>query len=243
MKIRSLLFAVLALALALPVAASSAAPGDSTATISKKKKKKKTWCQKQSESMEYRSIKQVKFKRIAKQDKQKAWLYQNNYKKDYLFCSEKPKFATTVAAWSGIKKTSHFNAVKNNCAVFYSEGDTKENSTGYGEKGLTVISYRFFRKGGVPQLQGHIYGKVADQVSMVKMQLTSHCMLATAFVKNGMPMIEYSGIGDFPSGSIVKKELPGATVADLKTLKVSSNKNGTAVVSLTVGGVPMTFNY
>lgn len=244
MKIRLLITAVLALALAIPATAAVARDSGNTAVIAKKKKKKKTWCQKQSESMKYRDIKKVKFKRVGKQDKQKAWLYRSNYKTEYLFCSESPKFATELSYSEGIAKTGKLLAVRNNCAVFYSESKPGSGSDN-GIKEVMVIPYKYFRKSSkLPaQYSAVRLGFKEDSVSLQSLTLSKNCVLVAGYVKNGMPMITTMGVGDFPYQGLREREMPGMTIPELKAITTTVLSADAVRVSWTQNGVPKSDDY
>jgi hypothetical protein len=246
MKIRSSLPLVLILALTAPIAASTAAPtteAGNGVTVAKKKKKK-TWCQKQSESMKYRDIKKVKFKRIGKQDKQKAWLYRSNYKTEYLFCSESPKFATELSYSEGIAKTGKLLAVRNNCAVFYSESKPGPSSDN-GVKEVVTIPYKYFRKSSkLPEQYSTVrLGFKEDSVALQSLTLSQNCVWVAGYVKNGMPTIAIVGAGDFPYHGFREREMPGMTIPELKAITTTVLAADAVRVNWTQNGVPKSDDY
>lgn len=246
MKIHSSLPLILILALALcaPVAISTAQSGGGDGAIIAKKKKKKTWCQKQSESMKYRDIKKVKFKRIGKQDKQKAWLYRSNYKTEYIFCSESPKFATELSYSEGIAKTGKLLAVRNNCAVFYSE--TKPGS-GFdnGVKEVVTIPYKYFRKSSkLPAQYNPVrLGFKEDTVSLQSLTLSKNCVWVAGYVENGVPTIAIMGVGDFPYQGLIERTKPGMTIPELKAITTTVLAADAVRVNWTQNGVPKSEDY
>lgn len=241
MNTRLLPLAALALAVAAPVAASSAASGDSTATIAKKKKSKTgAWCAKQA-----KKDKPAKFRAISKVKSQKAFLYRDKYKTNYLFCSESPKFTATVTAWEGIAKTSKLLAVRNNCAVFYSElkpGTDRDNGT----KEVVMIPYKYFRKNSkLPkQLNKAILGDKEDSVSLQDLALSKNCVWVAGYVENNVPTIAIMGTGDFPdTGGFLERTKPSMTADELKSIKTTVTGPGSVNVSWTENGVPKSVDY
>ncbi len=237
MKTRLLLPIVLILALAAPVAISTAAHNDAEpqAQIAKKKRKQ-TWCQKKGKS--------AKGKLVSKVKAAKFFLYTTKRPTEYFFCSESHKFTGTIAEWGGIKKTSHVRAVKKNCAVFFSES---KRGSGWdaGAKYLKVIPYKFFRKGSKypKQTQAGQLGAKDDAVTVYSVSLAKNCVVAVAYAKNGVPTLRITGVGDFGYQGWVTREIPGATIAELKKVRVVYNNKDSATVKWTQGGVPNTYDY
>jgi hypothetical protein len=235
MKARIAICSLLILALAVPVAASTAA-SDSAVTIAKKKRKKATYCQKKG--------KKAKAKLFGRVKSAKFFLYTTKRPTEYMFCSESPKFKGAIAAWDGIKKTSHLRAVKNNCAIFYTEG--KPGTSWDSEsKELKIIGAKYFRRGSKFAKQTHAstLGFKADTVTLESLSLSKNCVYAAGLVKNGVPTLRVSGIGDFPYQGQVTREIPGATTAELKAIKITVVAAGLVQVTWSQAGVAKTLDY
>lgn len=238
MKSRLALSALLTLALAvsLPVAASTARPGSSDATVAKKKA---TYCSKKA-----KKEKAAKFRAISKVKSQKAYLYINKRKTEYLFCSESPKFTATVSRWEGIAKTGKLLAVRNNCAVFYSE--TKPGSgLDNGVKEVVTIPYKYFRKNSdlPPQLYSTRLGFKEDVLSLQRLTLSKNCVWVAGYVENNVPTIAIAGAGDFPYQGFRERTMPGMTIPELKAIGTTILAPGSVRVSWTQNGVPKSDDY
>lgn len=236
MKPRLLLLSVLTLALAAPIAVSAETPSAAPSQQAQIAKKKLSYCQKKG--------KKEKGKFVGKVKKAKFFLYTTKRPTSYFFCSESPKFSGEIAAWEGIKKTSHLRAVKNNCAVFYSE---EKPGTGMftGEKELKIVPAKFFRKGAAQrgQTQASVLGKKDETVSLESLELTSNCVIVGGYFLNGAPMLTVAGSGDFPYQGHVRRAIPGATAAELKAIKVNVVSPTAVQVTWTQGGVAKTLDY
>lgn len=233
MKLRLVLLAMLALALTVPSAIAVAA-GDHEATAAKKKKL--SYCQKKGKS--------EKGKLFGKVKSAKFFLYTTKRPTEYFFCSESPKYTGSIAAWEGIKKTSHLRAVKNNCALFFSE--SKQGSDiNDGAKYLKIVPAKFFRKGSTypKQTQAARLGTKEEAVELVTLGLSSNCVFAAGYTKNGVPYMQIAGIGDFPYGGFKAAPIAGATAADLKNIKVTADSPTQATITYTAGGVPRSVVY
>lgn len=232
MKLRSLtlVLALALLALAVPLAIASP-DASHQASISKKKQ---SYCQKK--------IKLAKAKLKSKDKAAKFYLAISKNKTSYVFCSESPKFSGTIAEFDGIKKTSHLRAVKNNCAIFYSES---KQGSGWdaGAKELKIVSAKFFKKGAVKQTNGSIIGKKDETVSMASLSLSKNCVFAAGYFLNGVPTISIAGIGDFPYGGFYDRPIPGASAAELKSIKINYVSKTAVQVTWSQAGVPKVLNY
>lgn len=235
MKFRFLISLLLLTAFFVPAAISAAAP-DTTVVVAKKKKKKLSYCAKQAQKKKAKakaSVKSAKF-----------FLYTKKRPDEYFFCSEAPKFSGSIAAWAGIKTTSHLRAVKNNCAVFFSE--TKQGP-GYddGAKYLKVVSAKYFRKGSKLAKQTHAsrLGDKTETVSLQEVALSKNCVYAAAFKLNGVSTLVISGAGDFGYTGRVERSIPAASDAELKNVKVVATSATSAQVQWTEGGAPKTYDY
>jgi len=230
MKLRSLILALALLALAVPVAIASS---DSTqpASISKKKK---SYCEKK--------IKLAKATLKSKVKSAKFYLAINKRFGIYVFCSESPKFSGTIAGFDGIKKTSHLRAVKNNCAIFYSES---KQGSGWdaGSKELKIVSAKFFKKGAVKQTNGSILGRKDEKVSLASLSLAKNCVFAAGYYLDGVPTISIAGIGNFPYGGFYDRPIVGASAAELKSIKVKYISKTAAQITWSQAGVPKVLNY
>lgn len=255
MKITRLLVPALILALAVPVSGAIAQNDGSTqATIAAKKKKKKkkkklTWCQKKVKT-ELKKDKRYKptLKRIGYVKAAKFSLYTRRYGKrtphEYFACSEAPRFATTVTAWSGIHRTSHIRAVKNNCAVFFNT-TKKGKSWDDGASQLKLISYHYFRKGSKypPQTGATTLGKKGESFRLSNVVLDKNCVFAASYTVNGEQKIQFSALGDFVYKGFVERSMAGATAAEMKSIKVTPVSKTSSLISYTVNGVPVKVRY
>lgn len=233
MKIRSLTVIALLTLLAVPAVAVSAASHQGEVA---KKKKKLSYCQKKG--------KQVKGKSVGKVKSAKFFLYTTKRPIEYFFCSESPKFSGRIQAWDGIKKTSSLRAVRNNCAIFYSEGKPS-SSTFSGEKELKIVSTKYFRKGSEypKQTSATRLGTKDETVSLGKLALSTNCVYAVGFVRDGKIFMKIAGIGDFPSQWILEAPIAGASAGDLKSISVAATSSSSATVNYTVGGAARSFLY
>lgn len=251
MKTRLALPLFLILALAAPVAASVASPSDNTASVAKKKKKA-TWCEKKVKSQIKYDKKaygvKTSYKRLAIVKSMKFSLYTRRIKKrpadEYFFCSELPKFTGVVAESYGINKTSHVRAVKNNCALWYTE---QAKSTRYDSnwKYIKIVPYKFFRKGSKypKQTQATRLGTTDEVISVKNIAVAKNCVWAVGYTKNGAPSIAINASGDFADPGLVELSAPGATDAELKAIKVTYDSATRATVSWNQAGVPKTYVY
>lgn len=230
MKSRFAVPALALLALAIPVAANAGSAEEPASAA----KKKLSYCQKQGKSK--------KGKLFGKVKDAKFFLYTKKKPTEYFFCSESPKYSGTIEAWDGIKKTSNLKAVKNNCAIFYTEG-TPTTDLYSGEKELKIVAAKFFKKGAVKQTQGSVIGKKDETVSLESLSLAKNCVFAAGYMLNGVPTLKTAGIGNFPYQGFVTRTLTGATAAELKAVKVTMTSATSATVSWTQGGVPKSLNY
>jgi len=232
MKLRSLtlVLALALLALAVPLAVASPDASHQASTS----KKKKSYCQKKISKEKGKSTRKVK--------SAKFYLAITKRPTEYFFCSEAQKFSGSIAAWDGIKKTSHLRAVKNNCAIFYSESK-KGSSFDSGYKSLKIVEAKQFKKGAVNQTFASNLGKSDEKVSLVSLTLAKNCVFAAGYVLDGVPMISIAGIGNFPYGGFYDRPIVGASVAELKSIKVKYISKVAAQVTWTQGGVPKALNY
>lgn len=259
MRIFRLFVPVLILALTVPVAGAVAGnDGSTTATIAAKKKKKKkkkklTWCEKKVQTftkVDKRKKIKSSYKRVSNLKSAKFSLYTKRYPRfykiptEYLACSESHRFTAMITAWSGIEKTSHVRAVRNNCAVFFSKSkNSKDPDDGWSR--VEQISYRYFRKGSKlpPQTHADVLGRRNEKVVIGKLLLSSNCVLATTYTVNGTPKIVITGLGDFPERGYWERDLPGASAADLKSLKVTVQSKTSTLISWTVNGSAQSLVY
>jgi hypothetical protein len=234
MRTRSLLIAILALALMAPVAVSATTPAGNAVVA--KKKKKASYCAKAAKKKKARAAGKVK--------SAKFFLYTVKSPSGYLFCSESPKFNGTISISEGIQKTSHLRARKNNCAVFYSE-EKDDGSSRSGEKALRMVSAKYFRKGSKLGKQTHasILGAKQDVIAMEGLALSSNCVFAAGYTVNGKPTLSVAGTGDFAYQGHIRRDIPGATAAELKAVKITVVSPGAVQVSWTQAGVPKTLDY
>lgn len=227
MRTRILLSVVLALFVAVPLASSSFASGGDAVVA--KKKKKLSYCPGKA--------KKAKAKLKARVKSAKFFLYTTRRPSEYLFCAESPKFNGWIAAWEGIKATSHVRAVRNNCAVFYSQTGT--------EKSIKIVPFKFFRRGSkLPkQTQASSLNNTGQQVDFHQLVLASNCVSASTYVVDGAPTLSVMGHGDFEYQGRARHSIAGASVAEMKAVKVVATSPTTAQVQITVGGVPRTIDY
>lgn len=236
MKLRLVLLAIFALALAVPSGIAVADTEGASTVTTAKKKKKLSYCQKKGKT--------AKGKLVGKVKSAKFFLYTTKRPTEYFFCSESPKYSSGIAEWSGIKKTSHLRAVKNNCAIFFSE--SKQGSgINDGAKYLKIIPAKFFRKGSsyAKQTQAARLGTKAEAVELVTLDLAKNCVFAAGYLKNGVPYMQIVGTGDFPYGGQKEAPIAGATAADLKNIKVTADSPTQATITYTAGGVPRSVIY
>lgn len=241
MRIFRLLVPVLVLALAVPVASAVAgSDGTPAVTVAKKKKKKakkKTWCEKAiAKRVKTNSFKRYKYayKRVKVIKSQKASLYVERMNKrltgDYVLCSEAPRFSTSLDFNVPRPKLKEFRAVKNNCAVAYADINGKAHTH------LNLISYKFFRKGMVPQIHPMTLGRDGDIVLMKKLVLTKNCVVGFIYTSNGNPMLGVTGLGEFAYTGQVTRNLSGMTPDELKSLKVTATSKTSAKLTWTQKG-------
>lgn len=231
MKSRLTLTLLLMSALLVPVAIASAAPDKSVVVA---KKKKLSYCAKQAKKNKAKlkaSVKSAKF-----------FLYTKKRPTEYFFCSESPKFTGFIASWEGIKTTSHLRAVRNNCAVFYTE-TPPGTSRDAGVKSLKVISARFFRRGAVKQTHASQLGSKEEAVTLQQVALSSNCIYAAAYKVNGVSTLTVGGAGNLLFSGRVKRAIPTASDAELKNVKVVATGATTAQVQWTEGGVAKSLDY
>ncbi|MFT4048315.1 MAG: hypothetical protein QM648_00575 [Solirubrobacterales bacterium] len=232
MKIRSLVPLLAVSALAIPVAASA----DQTGPSAQIAKKKLSYCQKKG--------KKAKGKLVSKDKSAKFFLYVTKRPTEYYFCSESPKFDGGIAAWDGIKKTSHLRVAKKNCAVWYSE---QAPSTRYDSnwKYVKIVPFKFFRKGSAypEQTQTARLGDTSEAIAVQNIAIAKNCVWAAAYTKNGAPYLTISGSGDFGYTGKIDLAAPGASLAELKAVKVTYDSPTQSTVSWTQGGTAKTYVY
>ncbi len=233
MNTRLIIALTLALALLTPVAISAAASSPKQATVAKKKL---SYCQKKGKAAKgtlFSKVKAAKF-----------FLYIQKGKRDYFFCSESPKYTGQIAEWAGIKKTSHLRAVKNNCAIFFSES---KQGPGYddGAKYLKIVSAQYFRKGSkLPkQTSASRLGTKDQTVTLQSLTVAKNCVYAAGYTLNGVSTILMAGTGDFGYTGRIERSIPAASAAELKAIKVTYNSATSSTISWTEAGVPKSFEY
>lgn len=251
MPTRIALALLAALTITVPVATATAGSSQDSQSVAVAKKKA-TWCDKRVKQRAKRDTKSFKrrvtYKRVGFVKAAKFSLYTRRIAKrtadEYFFCSEAPKFNGGIAAWSGIKKTSSVKAVKNNCAVFYSE--TKDGTyQSDGQTRINIIPYHFFRKSSKypPQTNAATLGMKGEKVALASLQLTKNCVLAATYTVNGAAKLLVAGVGDFPYQGFHNRDLTGATLADMKSLSISVTGPGSVLVKWTNAGAPQQLEY